>query len=169
LQPSSRPFVMLMILPQERHEDVHIKKPNHWESPSISLTREDVMTPPGVRMTGSPSGSVVTEKDAGTSTPNFSTRWRNKVSCCGRGNVSTAASISASVLMQQRCLNPRKAATVESSTSRQSPPFNCGRQDSGPTTAAIGGSDAKILESKSPQVFEDSSLGRLGTALRPGY
>lgn len=41
-----RPLMLLVILPEERHEHVHIEQPDQHASPSISRTSAALMVPP---------------------------------------------------------------------------------------------------------------------------
>src|SRR5262245_27338150 len=55
---------MLVVLPQQRHEQVHVEQEGHGVWLSISLTRPDVITPLVTRTTGRPSSPVATVKRA---------------------------------------------------------------------------------------------------------
>ncbi len=60
-EPRTGFYVMLVIFPEQRHEQVDVEQSGHGVRLSISWTSCEVMLPPLARMTGRPSPSVPTE------------------------------------------------------------------------------------------------------------
>jgi hypothetical protein len=63
-KPGAGGGVVLVVFPQQRHEQIHIKQEGHEVWLSNSLTSRDAMTPFSVRITGSPSFPVAIVKRA---------------------------------------------------------------------------------------------------------
>ena len=58
LEPCAHFGVLLMVFPQQRHENVDVEQAGHGVRLSSSPTNREVMTPPLARMTGNPSAAV---------------------------------------------------------------------------------------------------------------